>query len=383
MLLALCSYPLLGQTIEKKEIDSKILNQKRAFWIYLPNEYKESPAKRFEVIYVLDAQARQFFDVVHSITQFLVGQEFDFIIVGIESPFIKEEKQSRNTDFLPKATHDETIKHYWGYCGGADNFMKFVGDELIPFVDRNYHTLPERIAIGHSNGGTFISYCLLEKPDLFNAYIAISPNYAYDDNQMIHRFEAFGSNKLTTKKFVFISHANERWKGWPEANKKVINTLENEKFNSHIHLVTKDFSATENHGTTFPVGVFYGMKAFIDFQYRTGENVIAYYDALQKNNLINLNEELVNNLAYECFWNNKPTEALKVIQWAIEKYPNGYNLYDSQGEFYESINDYINAAKSYQKAMDALEKEKGKMKDASFKETMNYYKNNYARVNNK
>lgn len=390
VLLVFLSFSLYGQHIESKKIDSKVLGQSRNLWIYTPWQYEEFPEKKREVIYVFDAQAREYFDVVHSTIQFFGGEEYAFIVVGVESPFIKEKKQSRNTDFLPKPVNEETIKKYGEFVGGADRFIGFLKEELIPFIDKNYRTLPQRVAIGHSNGGTFICYSLLKESNLFNSFIAISPNLAYDDGQVVNRFMKFNPDDLKLQKFLFISSANEneetstRWKGWNESNEKVIAKLKNKKFNSKIYLVTKDFSATEDHNTTFPIGTFYGLKSFINYQFRTGKNIISYYDRLASQNFIKLDEGMVNNLAYECFWNDKPKEALIVIDWAIDKFPDAHNLYDSQGEFYEVLGELENAKISYQNAVDVLSKTKSTMKtetdQSAYDAKLEYYMSNFLRV---
>ena len=126
ILLFFLSFSLYGQHIESKKIDSKVLGQSRNIWIYTPWQYEEFPEKKREVIYVFDAQAREYFDVVHSTIQFFGGEEYAFIVVGVESPFIKEKKQSRNTDFLPKPVNEETIKKYGEFVGGADGFISFL-----------------------------------------------------------------------------------------------------------------------------------------------------------------------------------------------------------------------------------------------------------------
>lgn len=386
ILLALISVSVFGQKIETKKINSTVLGQERNVWIYTPWQYEEYPDKKLEVIYVFDSQAREYFDLVHSVTQFLGGQEFAFIVVGIESPFIEEKNQSRNTDFLPKATDKETIEKYGEYSGGADKFLSFVKTEVVPFIDERYPTLPERVAVGHSNGGTFISYSLLNDPGLFDAYIAISPNYAYDKGQLAKRFEELKPENINREKFVFISNSNEnsetaeRWAGWSESNKKVVEIIKDEKFKSKIHIETKDFSASENHGTTFPIGAHYGLKSFIDYQFRTGENVVAYYDDLANKNLIELNPELVNTFAYECFWLERPNDAITVINWAINKFPNAHNLYDSQGEFYENIGELDKAKNSFKNAINVLSKTKKEMDEKEYSEKMEYYKSNVQRV---
>lgn len=386
ILFVFISVSAFGQNIVAEKINSTVLGQERNIWIYTPWQYEKYPDKKLEVIYVFDAQAREYFDLVHSTVQFLGGAEFAFIVVGVESPFSEEKKQNRDKDFLPKPIDKETIRLYAEYTGGVDKFLSFLKTEVIPFMDRNYRTLPERIAIGHSNGGAFISYSLLTDPDLFNAYIAISPNYSYDKGQIVKRFERLKPEDLKTEKFIFISNANEnsetakRWTGWSETNKEVIGILKNKKFKSKIHVETKDFSTTENHSSTFPIGLFYGLKSFIEYQFRTAENVIDYYDRFANQNLIKLDPEFVNMLAYECFWNNWPKEAIAVINWAIKKFPNDHNLYDSQGEFYESLGKLDKAKKSFEHAIKMLSNSKMELSEKEYADKMEYYKINVERV---
>ncbi|MGS2762070.1 alpha/beta hydrolase-fold protein [Sinomicrobium sp. M5D2P9] len=385
-LLTLISFTLSGQKIETKKINSTILEQERNLWIYTPWQHEEFPEKKLEVIYVFDAQAREYFDMVHSTIQFMGGEEFAFLVVGVESPYIEDKKQNRNTDFLPNAIHSETLESYDGYCGGANKFLTFIQKELIPYIEDQYPTLPTRVAVGHSNGATFISYALLRKNDLFDAYIAISPNYAYDQGQLVDRLKKTIPETQERKKFLFISHANEnsqtdsRWKNWEECREEVEKILKEKKWSSKIHLETRDFSETENHESTFPIGVFYGLKSYVDYQFRTGVNITKYYDHLTRLGLVELTPQNVNSMAYECFWNDRIEDALVVINWAVKKFPQEHNLYDSRGEFYEKKGNLKQAAESYKKAMDILSVTAKGLDKRTFEEKMKLYQENYERV---
>lgn len=385
-LVLLFTTVVFGQKIESKKINSSVLNFERSIWIYTPAQYEYNPEKKFEVVYVFDSQARHMFDLVHSTLQFIGGQEYSFIVVGIQSPYNEDPLQHRNIDMLPIVKTKEGIEKYGKYSGGADKFKNYIKSEVIPLVEAEYRTLPKRIAFGHSNGGTFISYCLLKDPNLFDAFISVSPNYGFDGGQFVERFSELKSMDITTEKFIYLSNSNEsssiseQWKDWAESRKKIVEILEDEKFKSKIHLETKDFSATENHGTTVPISAFYGLKSFINYQFRTGENVIKYYDSLSEQNLIKLTPENTNNFAYECAWNDKYKEALTIINWAIDKFPNETNLHDSQGEFHEKLGDLKSAQSSFQNAINTLSKKKNKMDKKEFEETMEYYKGNLKRV---
>ena len=66
--------------------------------------------------------------------------------------------------------------------GGADAFLNFIVDALVPEISRRYPDASptERILMGHSLGGLFTSYALLKRPDAFTTFIASSPSLWWD-----------------------------------------------------------------------------------------------------------------------------------------------------------------------------------------------------------
>jgi hypothetical protein len=65
-------------------------------------------------------------------------------------------------------------------AGGAEDFQRFIGEELIPFVDQSYPTIPgDRTYFGHSGGGFFGLYTMLTQTQLFRNYIVSSPGLSY------------------------------------------------------------------------------------------------------------------------------------------------------------------------------------------------------------
>jgi predicted alpha/beta superfamily hydrolase len=377
--LLIISSLMYGQKIDSISIQSKVFNENRKLWIYLPEQYFILPEKRFEVAYVFDAQARQYFDAVHSTISFVNGG-IPIIVVGVVSNYSEEKKENRNSDFLPKPDNEETINKYGGYLGRADNFLDYFQNEVIKYIDSNYRTFPYRIGIGHSNGATFLSYCLLEKPELIDAYILVSPNYGYDKEQLVKRFGKFNPESLKHNKFISMCNSNEG-EEWINARNKVISLLNTDNFKTKIYFSNRDYSKTENHGTVFPVAIFYGLKEFIDYKYLTAENVISYNDELEKNKLLNLDAKTANDLAYNCFWNEKTQDAIKIIHWAIRKFPADDNLYDSQGEFYEKAGDISIAKESYKNALKVLQSNKSQVDAKTFEEKFKSYNENYERLN--
>ena len=270
---------IFGQNIARVEnvkVQSKTLNQEREILIYTPVDYDWRVNEYFNVIYVFDSQNREFFDYTSSIISFLTNNAKSFIVVGITSPYNEKLDYARNSDLLPVLQTDESIKRYGKHSGNADNFYDFVTTEILPYVDSTYRTLNNRILIGHSLSASFVLYSFLQNPDLFNNYIAISPNLTYDNDKLANMLVNFDYSKVDRLTYLYLSNANEGidyWKKWKPARDKVYSffnqTLENKKLKVQI----EEFP-TNTHWNTFPPSL---NKSF-DFYFKN------IYDS-QKNEL--------------------------------------------------------------------------------------------------
>lgn len=365
LLFLLFSVLVFGQKIENIKLNSKILNQEREIWVYTPFGFDENTSQKYDVIYVFDAQAREYFDLVHSAINFYNEGMFPMVVVGIASPFDEKTKQSRNTDLLPKPENDKTTKKYNGYLGNADNFFRFLSDEVSPFLEKNYRTTSSRIAVGHSNGGTFISHCFLEKPEFFNAYILVSPNYEYDDFQLAKRFQNFNFNQLNSKKFFYLCNANEAkdfGKDWEKGNLEVAKILQEKATQNKIKFINQDFSKSETHGSIPPIGISLGLKNYMAF-FTNSDN---FLEKITKNETITLDADQVNSLAYSAHEKGKTKNAVKILLWANQKFPENFNIYDSIGEMYQNLGDKANAEKYYKMLGEKIETVKNTLKPEEY-----------------
>lgn len=76
--------------------------------------------------------------------------------------------------------------------GGADTFLTFLGDELIPAIDAEHHIDPaRRTLMGYSLGGLFTLHALFHRPGLFARYVAASPSIWFADKAVLGALPAF------------------------------------------------------------------------------------------------------------------------------------------------------------------------------------------------
>jgi predicted alpha/beta superfamily hydrolase len=155
----------------KYTIHSDILGDDRSFIVNLPEGY-ESTRRDYPVLYVLDAE--YFYYQAHGALQFLSDCGYNrnrpipqMILVAVLDGY-------RNRDFTPTHAPVQGPLRY-PTSGGAADYLKHLEKELLPFINTNFRT-SGRILAGWSFGGLFSFYTFLEKPDLFSAYLAISPS---------------------------------------------------------------------------------------------------------------------------------------------------------------------------------------------------------------
>jgi bacitracin synthase 2 len=155
-------------------IYSNVLEENYTLFIKTPEGYNSR--NQYPVLYILDAD--DYFEIaIESIELLKNEQDFQLpIIVGIS----EGGKQGcisnkRERDFTPAKSD---INGLIG-TGGSAKFLTFLEQELIPFVERNYHTNQEKTLFGYSYGGLFCAYAIYKNPYLFQKVIMGSPSLMY------------------------------------------------------------------------------------------------------------------------------------------------------------------------------------------------------------
>ncbi|MGV0755106.1 alpha/beta hydrolase-fold protein [Empedobacter brevis] len=366
-LTMLASSFLFSQNKEKISIHSTILNQEREIWLYTPEEMDAN--EKYDVIVVFDAQYQTFLDLVQSSIPFRDELNYrESIIVGVVSPYVENE-YNRNNDLLPMANDTEELKRRSPYIGNADKVIEFMDKELFPNLEKKYALTKNRLAIGHSNGGTLILYSLLKNPALFTDYIAVSPNFAFDKERLVGEFKHFNFDQLKSKKFIFISQANEseatNFKGWDFAFTNIINVLSTK--NSSNLVFKHEAYPKESHFSSFPNGMLQGLREY----YNNNNSIPQIIDYIEKNNWINSSK--INQIGYNLFYDDRIDEGIRILQIGIKKYPNDVNLYDSLGELYFNKKDIKNASKYYKLFGEKVEQSKSTLSQENYKKYKELY----------
>lgn len=156
---------------KRDSINSVVLNEKRVIQVILPDGYKPGGTDKYDVLYIIDDWNIK---LGHDIQRFIQNEHAmpPMLIIGLLNT-------DRDKDFLPTHTTGNATS------GSADKFLKFFKDELIPYVNKTYPSDGDNTLFGHSFGGVFVTYALLNEPQLFNNYIAGDPSFWWDNGVML------------------------------------------------------------------------------------------------------------------------------------------------------------------------------------------------------
>ena len=242
-----------------KEITSRYNNQKYQIKISYPKNYFRHRKKKYPVLYILDAETN--FGGVSYIVQRLIkdGLIPEVLVVGIAYNTDYDTFYSlRSRDLTPVEDRELRMgKNTADPTGGAPKFSDFLEFELFPFIDKAYRTRQaERAVYGHSYGGLYGSYVLLEKPHLFNKYLLLGPSLWFKDKLLINQLRNQDLNISQVTKLYMASGQLDL--GINDYQVEFI-TLLKEKNLSDLD-IKSEIVENETHRTIFGIGFTNGLR---------------------------------------------------------------------------------------------------------------------------
>jgi len=281
--------------IETHLIRSKYVAQIFRIQVMRPPQ-QTGETRRFPVVYVTDGN--YVFDMLKGISWIMQQSEREsppFILVAIgypnDSPVAGALLRGRDLSFpgcpiyfsrsQTLAEWEEVLVPEEGtkdFCG-AEDFQRFIANELIPLIDEKYQTVPnDRTYFGHSMGGAFGLFTLFTETHLFRNYIISSPaviyhgetpggtRYECDDFMLRRAREFIAEGKSLDRVQLYMSVGTEEQfepliANWEFASSfyRMVALMKRTHV-SGLKLMTEVFSG-ETHTTVWPIAFTHGVQA--------------------------------------------------------------------------------------------------------------------------
>jgi predicted alpha/beta superfamily hydrolase len=159
-------------------LPSKVLGMNRKITVRLPYDYeaKDTPARTYPVLYLIDGGPEQDYPHIAGIAQLSDTNPAwgEFILVGVETV-------NRRSEISPAVIDPAKYKDLGAVPGGSGKFRDFLRDEVMPWVNGRYRTSGRDGLIGESLAGLFTMETFLREPELFDDYVSVSPSLWWEE----------------------------------------------------------------------------------------------------------------------------------------------------------------------------------------------------------
>ena len=165
---------------ERFTLRSEVLGEERTVRVRCPQGYEASQSS-YPVLYLLDGDETLFQSfggaVIHASEWEAKAPEM--IVVGIGNT-------DRSRDMTPTQL---VLPDGRTHGGGGKDFLRFIEEELIPWVDGQYRTADYRVLSGTSASGLAAVYAMLSGCRGFHGFLASSPTIGWDDRLLFRMLE--------------------------------------------------------------------------------------------------------------------------------------------------------------------------------------------------
>lgn len=351
---------------------SEGLNEQRDIWIHVPKSYDDT--KKYPVIYVLDA-TKNFYLTVGLLKQLTPWQIPESIIVGIKNT-------DRTRDFTPTNVPFQRGRQS-KTSGGASKFVKFITEEIKPYITSSYATENNSTIIGHSTGGLFVLYAYLNHETVFDNYIAIDPSLWWDNEQLVKSAQAQINKNNYKEKSLYVAVANSLGKALDTVKVRHDKSEPTEQIRANLKfhdILVKnksklnfnwEYFKDEDHGSVVVSAQYNGLQSVFSWfvfpelwQFNTPKRFsvqeliqpyYAHYKKLSKymKREVKPDWQLINDIGQFMIEGHQlPDKARAFFEMNLDFYPDNSKSYEALGDFHLSQKENLVAKAYYKKAVE-------------------------------
>lgn len=313
---------------EQIYFNSEVLSGQIPVQIHLPADY-EMNMEKYQVHYVLDGilASRMYAGIADHYTQLNLMPEI--IVIGVNMN-----------------------RRY-----GQAEFCKFLDEELIPFVDSTFRTVPFRLLAGHSSSGELTLYELFSGSGKIQGFIAGSPTG-------LEKIRGMNNAPINSGiKFIYTSIAENDFIEIREQYPLFV-TLAEAQFHD-VPFYTEVIPGLTHH-TCFPVIINNALlKLYKDWPFVLSEERRDHLQTEIESHTqqlsdrfgyqVQLPEKTIFRMAYQWIYRDKDyIHAIDLLKYGIQKYPGSGFIYHLMGKAHHLTGEYEQAEEYYLKALERI-----------------------------
>ena len=195
-------------------------NRPRTAYIWLPEGYERDSEMRYPVLYMFDGH-NVFFDADSAfgkswnMTSYLIWTRKPLIVVAVEC---NKRGNNRLKEYSPAGFEDAK---YGKIRGRGKAYMDWLVNELKPYIDETYRTMPDRAhtaIAGSSMGGLMSLYAATVYNHVFSKAACLSPSLWTNPEKLVQMVKRA---KLDRDTCIYMDYGSEEMGNHP-ANKEAL-----------------------------------------------------------------------------------------------------------------------------------------------------------------
>jgi predicted alpha/beta superfamily hydrolase len=346
----------------RRVVKSQVLKEDRTVYVYLPESYSDSRGyRKYPVLYVRDGG--KFFQSFAGAVQHLAADATphvpEMIMVAIvETDRVRDSSSTRSLQGFTGKTDEG-----FSTSGGGASFLRFLEQELVPYIDKEFSTSPYRIYCGYSFTGLSVVDAFLDEDTVFDAFLMVDPSWWWDDYVMEKRARTALPGRNFNRTQLFMAATSESYPEKYFIKARDINSLAEILRRANPAGLEWQFEryADESHhsmalralydGLTY---FFRGYKPSLQELYVEPEKLAARYQALSARlgERVSLTEGLLMFFGEQFLRSfNEPAQAIRYFQMAADAYPGSWAAWNGLGDAYVAQGDKPQGRTMYEKSL--------------------------------
>ena len=333
-----------------RKISSAIVSQDYLIKIRLPQDYDRTD-NRYPVLYLLDGDHA--FAMATDIVQYLYYGGLPDLIIVSPAYGSKDGPSSGGTNMRsrdlrfpsPTAPPD----------AGGDKYLRFLRDELIPYVDANFRTIPaDRTLWGYSLGANFGLHALFREPQLFSRYIIVD---GFGDD-VLELEKAFAESHFALPVKLYLASAvpeADLYKFSEALKKRGYRGLEVQ----YADLCGVTHFAVGAEGLTRGLRAVFGRPSIYELMLQTLranglQAALARYTDLKENRAddYDFGESALDDLGTALLRMDRLTDAIAILELNARTYPASADAYYDLADAYRRNGDTALAVRNYRRSLE-------------------------------
>lgn len=223
--------------------------KRRTVRVYLPPEYDGK--RRFKVLYMTDGQnmvdrhtsAYGDWEIAHRMRELVKEGYEPFMLVGVDCPVVPSHRTREYIFNKAKPRPYVFPKNNENWNPYGDKFASFIVNELKPYIDENFMTLPDKENTGFggsSMGGLFTFDIVSQYPDVFSFGLVFSPAICiFTENSYFKDMESRHIKVNDQKFFIYSGGLDKLENHILKSSTTLYTKLKSKGFdNDHLQLLT-------------------------------------------------------------------------------------------------------------------------------------------------